>query len=474
MSELLSHIATTEEIRISQDPFERIIGQEHAVMLVRSAVLQRRHVLLCGEPGIGKSMLAKAASTLLSPAREEIRVRANPVAPNRPEVVIRTLVEDVDRDDQYPEDVFYIRPEELPYDVAVEMGYRCPHCGSLSLPEQGVCIDCGSAKRCDWKEENSYHGLFRALNLIHERAETTVTRVDKQADGTDTLVIYQRDKFDTIKVISRTTTQSEAVTEAYDEFTIVPRSASRFIRVSGASAVELLGDVRHDPYGSADGLGVPPHQRVVPGAIHEAHEGILYIDEIATLGPLQKHLLTAMQDKRYPITGHNPHSSGASVRVDDVPCDFILIASTNLEDLPGILPPLRSRIRGYGYEILLSSWTKKTHDAVDQLVRFVAQTVQEDRKIPHFTAEAVGEIVSISERMALKLDGQPDSLTLRLRELGGVIRIAGDLAVQDGAELVCPEHVKRAEELAFRSEIEKLSKGQGHLADAHDYGSYFL
>jgi len=37
---------------------------------------------------------------------------------------------------------------------------------------------------------------------------------------------------------------------------------------------------------------------------------------------------------------------------------------------------------------------------------------------------------------------------LRLRELGGLIRIAGDLAVQDGEHLVQPNHVTSAEVLS--------------------------
>ncbi len=33
------------------------------------------------------------------------------------------------------------------------------------------------------------------------------------------------------------------------------------------------------------GLGTPPHERVDAGAIHKAHKGVLFIDEIATLKP---------------------------------------------------------------------------------------------------------------------------------------------------------------------------------------------
>ncbi len=44
------------------------------------------------------------------------------------------------------------------------------------------------------------------------------------------------------------------------------------------------------------------------------------------------------------------------------------------------------------------------------------------------------------------------ALTARFRELGGLVRIAGDLAVQDRAELVTAEHVRRAKSFALTLE----------------------
>jgi ATP-dependent Lon protease len=55
-----------------------------------------------------------------------------------------------------------------------------------------------------------------------------------------------------------------------------------------------------------------------------------------------------MQERRFPIAGRHPQSAGASTRVDDVPCNFVLVAACNIQDLPQILSPLRSRIAGEG------------------------------------------------------------------------------------------------------------------------------
>jgi len=452
VTSLLDTLETTEQVHTPKDPFQRIIGQEHAVTIVQSAVKQRRHVLLCGVPGIGKSMLAKAAYSLLDPPTEEIQLKHNKALPDRPIVVISQV-----NNEQLPEltksapgDVFYSTPDRLPIDIAIKMGYRCPNCSSISVPSEPTCTTCGTDKRCDWSDSDSYHGLFRMLDVVREPALRTVT--DLEDIGNESYhTIYERMSDSEITITREKLGENSVVREVQRNDTeriLVGRDVSRFVRVSGASHVELLGDVKHDPYGSAEALGMAAYQRVIPGAIHEAHEGILYIDEISALGQHQSHLLTAMQERIYPISGHNPLSSGASVRVDDVPCNFILFASCNTENIVGILPALRSRIRGYGYEIMLASCTEKNQKNLDDFVRFIAQTIEEDGKVPHFAAKSVTEVLRVAEKMALQFDGKRDALTLRLRELGGLIRIAGDLAVQDGEHLVQPNHVTSAEVLS--------------------------
>ncbi|MDK2869342.1 MAG: ATP-dependent Lon protease [Pyrococcus sp.] len=196
---------------------------------------------------------------------------------------------------------------------------------------------------------------------------------------------------------------------------------------------------------NSGGLGTPAHERVEPGMIHRAHKGVLFIDEIATLSlKMQQSLLTAMQEKKFPITGQSELSSGAMVRTEPVPCDFILVAAGNLDTIDKMHPALRSRIRGYGYEVYMRTTMPDTPENRRKLVQFVAQEVKKDGRIPHFTRDAVEEIVREAQRRA----GRKGHLTLRLRDLGGVVRAAGDIAVRKGKKYVTREDVLEALKLA--------------------------
>ena len=96
-------------------------------------------------------------------------------------------------------------------------------------------------------------------------------------------------------------------------------------------------------------------------------------------------------------------------------------------------PALRSRIRGYGYEVYVNSEMPDTNRNRKRLIRFIAQEVRRDigstREIPHFRQVWC----CIDLREAQRRAGRRGKLSLRLRELGGLVRIAGDLAAEDGA-----------------------------------------
>jgi len=196
---------------------------------------------------------------------------------------------------------------------------------------------------------------------------------------------------------------------------------------------------------NSGGLGTPAHERVVAGMIHKANMGVLFVDEIATLQPTtQQELLTALQEGKFPITGQSERSAGAMVRTEAVPCNFILVAAGNMETLKKMHPALRSRIRGYGYEIYMNDTVKDTPEARENIAIFVAQEVLKDKKIPHFSKSAVDFIIEEARRMA----NRKGHLTLRLRELGGLVRAAGDVAEEKKSKYVEPVHIVAAQKVA--------------------------
>lgn len=200
---------------------------------------------------------------------------------------------------------------------------------------------------------------------------------------------------------------------------------------------------------NSGGLGTPAHLRCEAGLIHKSHKGVLFIDEVATLKPRsQQELLTAMQEKKYSITGQSEMSSGAQVKTQPVPCDFVLVAAGNIRDLQQMHPALRSRIRGYGYEVYMEDSMPDTLENQFKIVQFIAQEVKKDGKIPHFSRDAAMLVVNEARKRA----GRKNKLTLKLRELGGLIRAAGDLAAQNEENLVTAQHVQKAKQLAVTLE----------------------
>ena len=171
----------------------------------------------------------------------------------------------------------------------------------------------------------------------------------------------------------------------------------------------------------------------------------MYIDEINLLRiESQQSLLTAIQEGEFSISGQSERSAGAMTKTEPVPCDFVLVAAGNLDAIKGMHPALRSRIRGYGYEVYVNSTIPDSQENREKLVRFIAQEVAKDEKIGHFSREAIGEIIHEAQRRS----GRQSHLSLRLRELGGLVRVAGDIASELGDEKVTAEHVVKAKKIA--------------------------
>src|SRR5512137_1610463 len=381
-----SEIATSSQIQVPEKLVDQVIGQEHAVEVIKKAAIQRRHVMMIGSPGTGKSMLAKAMAEILPKEElQDILTYPNSDDPNNP--VIRTVT-----------------------------GGR---------GKQIV-----AAHKAEAKKKIQFRNTLLMLLLIGIIGYSFLTYQWLMGIIAAAFVFM---------ALRYTTPREEAMVPkllvSNDTKNIAP-----FIDGTGSHAGALLGDVRHDPFQSG-GLETPAHDRVEVGAIHRAHGGVLFIDEINTLDPhSQQNLLTALQEGEFPITGQSERSSGAMVRTEPVPCKFVMVAAGNLDAIKGMHPALRSRIRGYGYEVYMAESMEDNEDNKKKYIRFIAQEVKNDAKIPHFDQSAIDEVL----REAKRRSNRKGHLTLKLRDMGGLIRVAGDIARQEGASLTTAAHVVAA------------------------------
>ncbi|MEF8878977.1 MAG: ATP-dependent protease LonB [Candidatus Thermoplasmatota archaeon] len=400
---------TTADIEIPDLLLDQVIGQDKSVDVVKKAAEQKRHVMLIGDPGTGKSMVARAMTSFLPKEElEDIIAYPNNEDSNTPRIRVvpggkaKHIVKTQKKQEKKKKE----QQSSMVTMVAV-MIIALSVIGAFYPVLTGGSFD-------DAHPEWALFGFIAAFMIFLIFSRGSFMRGNKMHNVPKILVAHDKDDM------------------------------PPFIEATAAHSGALLGDVRHDPFQSA-GLETPPHQLVEAGAIHRAHKGVLYIDEINTLSlPSQQHLLTALQEKKFQITGQSERSFGAMVKTEPVPCDFILVSAGNLDALKGMHPALRSRIRGYGYEVYLNSSMDDNHDNREKLIRFVAQEVNKDGKIPHLNKEAVAQIIHEDRRRA----GRKGKLSLRLRELGGLIRSAGDLAFEQGSSIVTKEHVLEAKKAA--------------------------
>jgi Lon-like ATP-dependent protease len=146
----------------------------------------------------------------------------------------------------------------------------------------------------------------------------------------------------------------EAKKQSFSPF----KESAKFIEIDATTARfddrgiadPLLGSV-HDPiYQGAGPLGIAGIPQPKPGAVTKAHGGILFIDEIGELHPIQMNkLLKVLEDRRvflesayYSSEDTNIPSHIHDIFQNGLPADFRLVGATTRmqQDIP---PAIRSR-----------------------------------------------------------------------------------------------------------------------------------
>ena len=379
--------STTEEVPIPEKLIDQVIGQDRATEAITKAALQHRHVMMIGSPGTGKSMLAKAMAELL--------------------------------------------PKEELQDVLVYENSDDKNVPKIRTVPTGKGQQILDAHKEESRKQNQMRSFLMWMIIIAVVGYALLIAQDPLLGILAAAVIYIAFRY------------SSRNTDALVPNLLInnaEQSTAPFHDATGSHAGALLGDVRHDPFQSG-GMETPAHERVEAGAIHKAHKGVLFIDEINTLElRSQQMLMTAVQERKFSITGQSERSSGAMVQTEAVPTDFIMIAAGNLDAMQHMHPALRNRIKGYGYELYMDNTIKDTPKIRRKYVQFVAQEIINDGRIPHFTKDAVEEILIEARRRA----SRKGHLTLGFRSLGGLIRAAGDLAQAAGDSHATKDHVLQA------------------------------
>ncbi len=412
-------VTDTGRVPLPERLIDEVIGQDEAVSVAKKAARQGRNLLLLGDPGTGKSMIAKAMAQILPDGElEEVALFPNLKDANQP--LVKT--------------------------------YK----GGEGRAEVG---EMERLARRRGRVYTAFEWIVAGLLVAAGIAGFVVL------SGFGGMMIMLMCVLVSIIFISVARQNRVKVNRLVPNMLIerpAGISPAPYVDATGSHAGALLGDIRHDPFQSG-GMETPVHERVEPGAIHRANGGLLFIDEINVLRlDSQQALLTAMQEKKYAIVGQSERSSGAMSRTQPVPCNFILVAAGNMDVIAptdarytGLHPALRSRIRGYGYEVYVRAMMPDTDENRRKLVRFIAQEVRRDGNIPHFDAAAVAEVI----REAQRRSGHSGKLTLRLRELGGLVRTAGDLALDEGAKLVTVDHVVGAKRMSMSLEHQVTLRG---------------
>jgi len=443
---------TTADIPVPEKLIDQIIGQDKAVDIIKKAARQKRNVLLIGSPGTGKSMMAQAMAELMqSEELGDVLVYPNPNNENQPLVRVVRSFPDYAYLQKNKEFMKLYTPKELEKIKKLSEAKKDPD-AMTNLAKQlrfslGRRIITYQKPKEDQRMPSSFLIIaFAGLLLL------VIALTDEIPDNLKLLATVSVLGLGLLFIISNATAglgRKLMVSEQAGPKLLIDaseRSTAPFIDATGSRSGSLLGDIKHDPLQSG-GLGTPAHLRVEAGAIHQANKGVLFIDEIASMKlNSQQEILTAMQEKKYPITGQSEMSSGALVKTQPVPTDFVLVAAGNLPDMANIHPALRSRVRGGGYDVYVEDTMEDTPENEEKLVRFIAQEVKRDGKIPHFDADAVHEIIE----EARKMSGRRKRFTLNLRELGGLVRAAGDVARDRNRTLVTKQEVMEAKKV-FRS-----------------------
>jgi len=456
----------TSQISIPEDPIDKVVFQDRAKAAIRKIAQNRGHILMVGRPGTGKSLLADMFKEVLEKSMGDyLRPTESIVAyPGKDRNHIRLAYESPDKIDN--------RIEALNSDIvtaadAIEEFSLEEQIQSVRKMKKVLLWIAGLTGAAGFFFPPAFIGTSLAgigaiFMFMQENNHRAQEKIQREA---------QTGKKNTVKKI----------VDMVPEVLFDPRKDTALMaRISEPTARNLKGGFRHDPYQSGT-LHTPCHKRAFIGA--HATAPIIYLDELKTLikAGYMADLLEIMQNRHYILEGGRNSGSGSADRSEDhLKADNIFIACCNHDTLAYLQEEgdgaFLSRIEDKGEVIQMESAVPQTPENIRQVAQYVKQEIDnvgrefesvwgriiakeghtgvrarseqifgqplpEDYHLAEreFSREAVMEI--IKELRCRASDGK---LSTILRPINGVIKSAEFAAILDNADLVGPEHVRRA------------------------------
>lgn len=466
LEERLAFFDDTSQIRIPDDPIERVIFQERAKMAIRKVAQNRGHMLMAGRPGTGKSLLADMFREVLDrsigdylrpreavvafPGKDKNHIRVAYENPEKIDAVLRDLQQALDTAQNSGEEF------SLEDQIGAVRRVRRWLLGAAGL---AAAAGLGFAPAFIAAGLAGMGAVFLYLQENHHRVQEKIQR-----DAGGSLRPDVKHLHDMVPEV------------LYD-----PRREKELMaRISEPSARNMKGGFRHDPYQSGN-LHTPCHKRAYLGA--HATAPIIYIDELKTLIKMNymADLLEIMQNQQYVLEGGKSAGSGAADRSENpLRAENIIVACCNHDTLAYLQEEgdgaFLSRIEDKGEVVHMESAVAETPEVVRHVAQYVKQEIVSlgrdfqrswgevirreghasvrrrsehifGRRLPddfrlqerEFSRAAVMEIVK--ELRCRAADGK---LSAILRPINGVIKSAEFEAILENSPRVEPVHVRKA------------------------------